>query len=183
MAGFRLRASGFRYGRLLAAALLLFAATGSLRGETSRIDRLETGVRAAEAVRAVKRLQNSYSHYLDSGLWADLGDLFTENATGQFGADAVIGRANLQKHLMADAGRTEPGLADGQLNTHLILQPIVTLGPDGRTAKGTWHEVALLGSFGASASARRHLRERVRARERGVEDQPRTVLRAVSRQL
>ena len=71
-------------GAILAAALLLVATTGSVRGEgdTSRIDRLDTGVRAAEAVRAVKRLQNSYSHYLDSGLWADLGDLFTENADG-----------------------------------------------------------------------------------------------------
>ncbi len=38
-------------------------------------------------------------------------------------------------------------MADGQLNTHLILQPIVTLGADGRTAKGTWHEVAMLGSI------------------------------------
>jgi hypothetical protein len=67
-----------------------FRATGSLRGEgdTSRIDRLDTGCGRPRAVRAVKRLQNSYSHYLDSGLWADLGDLFTENATGQFGADA-----------------------------------------------------------------------------------------------
>jgi hypothetical protein len=80
----------------------------------------------------------------------------------------VTGRANLQKHLMADAGRTAPGLADGQLNTHLILQPIITLGPDGRTAKGTWHEVALLGSFGASASWRGGIYENEYVLENGV---------------
>ena len=156
MEGFRLRASGFRYIRVVAATVLLVAATSSLKGEGdgARVDRLETGVRAAEAVRAVKRLQNTYSHYLDAGLWADLGDLLTENATGQFAGESVVGRANLQKHLMTQAGRTAAGLADGQLNTHLILQPIITLGPDGRTAKGTWHEVALLGSFGTSASWR-----------------------------
>jgi hypothetical protein len=154
MEGSRLQASGFRPIRLLVTGLLLFVATAWLRGDsdTARIDRLESGVRAAEAVRAVKRLQNSYSHYLDSGLWADLGDLFTENATGQFGTTAVSGRANLQRHLMDQAGRTAPGLADGQLNAHIILQPIVTLGADGRTAKAAWHEVALLGSFGSAAS-------------------------------
>ena len=159
MRGFRRRASGFRYVGILAAGLLLLAATATLKSaaesaDAARVNRLETGVRAAEAVRAVKRLQNTYSHYLDAGLWADLGDLLTENAAGQFAGESVVGRANLQKRLMTQAGRTAAGLADGQLNTHLILQPIVTLGPDGRTAKGTWHEVALLGSFGASASWR-----------------------------
>ena len=172
MTGSRLPAPGFRDIWLIAATLLLFAATTAVRTagseDAARIDRLDTGVRAAEAVRAVKRLQNSYSHYLDSGLWADLGDLFTENVTGQFGAGAVTGRANLQKHLMTEAGRTEPGLADGQLNTHLVLQPIVTLGPDGRTAKGTWHEVALLGMFGASASWRGGIYENEYVLENGV---------------
>ena len=64
MEGFSLRASGFSCNTLLAAALLLLAATSSLKGEgdAARVDRLETGVRAAEAVRAVKRLQNTYSH-------------------------------------------------------------------------------------------------------------------------
>lgn len=37
----------------------------SLKG---RLDRLEAGVQAEEAIRAVKRLQHSYSHYLEFGL-------------------------------------------------------------------------------------------------------------------
>jgi len=173
MDGSQLPALGFRYIGTIAAALLLIAATATVKTaeespDASRIDRLDTGVRAAEAVRAVKRLQNSYSHYLDSGLWSDLGDLFTENATGQFGTDAVTGRANLQKHLMAEAGRTAPGLADGQLNAHIILQPIITLGPDGRSARGAWHEVALLGSFGASASWRGGIYENEYVLDNGV---------------
>src|SRR5690242_10460393 len=135
MEGFRLLASGFRSVGILAAALILPVATATLESadespDTTRVDRLETGVRAAEAVRAVKRLQNTYSHCLDAGLWADLGDLLTENATGQFAGESVVGRAKLQAHLMAQAGRTTAGLAEGQLNAHLILQPIITLGPD-----------------------------------------------------
>jgi hypothetical protein len=53
---------------------------------------------------------------------------------------------------MEEAGRKQPGLAAGQLNTRLIMQPIITLGADGRTAKGTWHELAMLGHFGSSAT-------------------------------
>ena len=172
MTGSRLTAPGFRYLGAVAASVLLFAATIAVSTagsqDSPRIDRLETGVRAAEAVRAVKRLQNSYSHYLDSGLWADLGDLVTEHVTGQFGSESIAGRASLQTHLMTQAGRTAPGLADGQLNAHIILQPIITLGPDGRTAKGAWHEVALLGTFGSAASWQGGIYENEYVLENGV---------------
>jgi hypothetical protein len=50
---------------------------------------------------------------------------------------------------MEQAGRALAGLAKGQLNPHLILRPIVTLGADGKTAKGTWYEMAMLGEFGS----------------------------------
>jgi|WetSurMetagenome_2_1015567.scaffolds.fasta_scaffold42846_2 hypothetical protein len=117
-----------------------------------RIDRLEAGVRAEEGIRAIKRLQYTYGYYLSSNLWTDLADLFADNAVGQFPTGAVTGKANILKHFMEQVGRTSPGLASGQLNLHLILQPIVTLDAGGKAAKGTWHEMALLGNFGISAS-------------------------------
>src|SRR5262249_9481029 len=58
-----------------------------------RLEQLEAGVRAAEGVRAVKRLQNTYSHYLDSGLWSDLADLFTDDAIGEWPGQTVKGRS------------------------------------------------------------------------------------------
>jgi hypothetical protein len=134
----------------------------------SRIDRLEAGVQAQEAIRAVKRLQQTYSHYLEFGLWPDLAGLFTANAVGQFQTGAITGRENLRKHFMEQAGRASTGLAKGQLNSHLILQPIITLGEDGKTAKGTWHEIAMLGKFGASASWRGGVYENEYVLENGV---------------
>lgn len=133
------------------AGALAKAAPGDLR---TQIDRLEAGVRAQEGVRAVKRLQHTYGHYLDAGLWGDLAELFTDDVVAQFQGVTVRGKADLRKHFMSEAGRTAPGLAAGQLNAHLILQPIVTMGADGRSAKGAWHEVAMLGQFGKSASWR-----------------------------
>jgi hypothetical protein len=116
-----------------------------------KIDRLDTTVKAAEGVRSVKRLHYSYAHYLESGLWNDIADLFTDNATGEFPSGMVRGKDSLRKYFMDQAGRTALGLADGQLNVHLELQPIVTLGADGKTAKAAWHEMAMLGQYGTSA--------------------------------
>jgi len=120
----------------------------------ARIDSLEAGIRAEEAVRAVKRLQHTYSHYIESGLWNDVADLFADNAVGRFQDETVTGKAGLREYFMKQAQRTSLGLAKGQLNVHLTLQPIITLGADGKTAKGTWHEVAMLGRFGTSATWR-----------------------------
>ena len=134
----------------------------------SRIDRLEAGVRAQEGVRAVKRLQHTYGHYLDSGLWADLADLFTDDVVAQFQGTMVRGKADLRRHFMSEAGRTSLGLGAGQLNAHLILQPIVTVGADGKSAKGAWHEVAMLGQFGTSASWRGGVYENEYTLDKGV---------------
>ena len=134
----------------------------------TRLDRLEAGVRAQEGVRAVKRLQHTYGHYLDSGLWSDAADLFTDDAVGQFESTTIRGKAELRRHFMSEAGRTAAGLAPGQLNAHLILQPIVTLGADGKTAKGAWHEVAMLGQFGKSASWRGGVYENEYTLDKGV---------------
>ena len=137
---------------LLGAGLVVTGVSG--RVETSlqqRIDRLDTSVQAAEGVRAIKRLHYSYAHYLESGLWNDLADLFTQNAAGEFPTGSVKGSENLRQYFMQQAGRTSLGLAEGQLNVHLELQPIVTLGADGKTAKAAWHEMAMLGQYGTSA--------------------------------
>jgi len=133
-----------------------------------RIDRLDTAVQAEEGIRAVKRLQHTYGHYLETGLWSDLADLFTENAVGELRGGTITGKANLRTHFMQQAGRTSMGLANGQLHAHLILQPIVTLGADGTSAKGAWHEVAMLGRFGESASWLGGIYENDYVRENGV---------------
>jgi hypothetical protein len=157
------------------AAIIALAAIGiqacfaeDTDNRAQRLARLEAGIRAEEAIRAVKRLQHTYGHYLSLGLWNDLADLFTENATGQFQTGTVKVQMNLRKYFMQQAGRTLPGLAQGQLNTHLLLQPIITLGPDAKTAKGTWHEMALLGKFGSSASWLGGVYENEYAVEKGV---------------
>jgi hypothetical protein len=135
---------------IAAAALSLLPGTTLPAAEPSAAQ-VHATLQAAEAVRAVKRLQHAYAFYLNEGLWGDAADLFTGNAAAQFGGEAVSGRDALRRHLMQQAGRRQNGLAPGQLHMHLIMQPIITLGADGRSARGTWHEMQMLGRFGRSA--------------------------------
>ena len=64
--------------------------------------------------------------------------------------------------------RKSLGLSKGQLNVHLLMQPVVNLGTEGKTAKGTWHEIAMLGKFGVSASWRGGVYENEYVFEKGV---------------
>ena len=159
-------------GTLMAASLMIFGRSAGTEDANTqlqqRMDRLEAAVQASEGVRAVKRLQYSYAHYLDSGLWNDLADLFTENAEGQFPSGTVSGKDNLRKYFMDRAGRTTLGLAEGQLNVHLMMQPIITLGANGTTAKAAWHEKAMLGQFGKSATWSGGIYENDYALENGI---------------
>ena len=118
----------------------------------AQLKSLEAGVQAAESIRAVKKLQHAFAHYQEAGLWADMADLFSRDAVGQFAGREVKGRAALLGFFMEAAGRKRAGLDAGQLNVNLPNQPVVTLGADGVTARGTWHNLAARARFGVSAS-------------------------------
>lgn len=161
----------FRAVPLLSAlALGSFLSTTAFAADGAALNQLDAKVQAAEAIRASKRLQNAYAHYLSEGLWSEVADLFTDDATATFtpGAAVVTGKAAIRAHLMEQAGRTEQGLAEGQLHTYLQYQPIVNLSDDGKTVQGTWHEVALLGRFNASAEWKGGIYENEYTREGGV---------------
>ena len=154
----------------LAALIGIPALTSDNPGDPvrQRIERLDIGVQAEEAIRAVKRLQYTYGYYLESGLWNDLADLFAGDAVGRFQTATIRGKENLRNHFMAQAERKSLGLSEGQLRVYLTMQPIVSLGPNGKTAKATWHEMAMRGKFGESASWQGGVYENEYVLENGV---------------
>jgi hypothetical protein len=115
-----------------------------------RIDKLEAGVRGAEAVRAVKRLQYAYGHYAEQGLWYDFADLFADSGIGHY-PSGDLNREGIRRLFLEDVGKGKLGLSEGQLYPHFILQPVVTLDPGRNSAKGRFHCLALLGSYGGAA--------------------------------
>ena len=118
---------------------------------SAEIGRLSAEVDRLEGARAVRKLQRAYGYYVDRGLWDEAADLFADDATLEVGADGVyVGKARIREYLQRQGGG-KPGLAYGQLNEHLQLQPEVDVAADGRSAKGRWRDLAMLGHFGTDA--------------------------------
>lgn len=121
----------------------------------ARLDRLEAEIEAAEDVAAIKRLQRAYGYYLDKGMWADLAELFTDDAVANYPAGVYIGKESITRHLYRNVGGGEMGeigLRDGRLYNHMNLQPVVHLDPGGETAKGRWRVLAMFGAYGGAAT-------------------------------
>ncbi len=125
------------------------AQLAALRTELAAIaHRLEL----VEDANDIKRLQRAYGYYLDHGRWADLADLFSDDATLEIGLDGVFrGRERIGAYFAA-LGRGGDGLAPGQLNEHMQLMPVVTVAPDGLSAKGRWRDIIMAGQFGEFAA-------------------------------
>jgi ABC-type nitrate/sulfonate/bicarbonate transport system substrate-binding protein len=133
-----------------------------------RLEALSVAVDNVEAIRAVKRLQYAYARYLEQGRWADVVALFSDSATVQIGDESLSGRAAIRKHFVENVGRGKSALAADRLNLRLSLSPVVNLSTDGARAKARWHEVAMLGERGKSASWEGGIYENEYVRENGV---------------
>lgn len=113
-----------------------------LAGLAARVQRLEDE-------RAIENLQRSYGFFVDKALWRETADLFAEDGTLEIGGRGVFaGKARVLEYLRW----LEPqGLVRNKLFDHMQLQPIVSIAPDGVTARGRWRFFAQVGEFGKFA--------------------------------
>jgi hypothetical protein len=112
---------------------------------------LESMVERAEAIRAIKRLQCAYGQYAEFGLWDDLADLFASDGIGHYPA-GDLRKEEIRRLFLRDIGGGKPGLPEGLLYPHIMLQPVITIAPDGKSAKGRWRVFTMLGFYGKNAN-------------------------------
>jgi hypothetical protein len=117
----------------------------------ARVERLQARLESIESIRAIKRLQYAYGHYVELGLWNDFADLFTEDAVTNY-QQGARGQAAIRQLFFEQVGQGKLGLSEGRIYPHILFQPVITLAPDGRTAKGRWRILAMLGGYGGSAT-------------------------------
>lgn len=99
-------------------------------------DAKELALARAHSVRAIENLQAMYGYYIDKGQWKKAASLFSSKGTYEFGQSGVyIGKAHVERalSLMGPAG-----LEEGQLNNYVMVQPIIHISEDNRTAKARW---------------------------------------------
>jgi SnoaL-like domain len=168
--------STLRARRVLAVLTIAAACTASVivRGAgpdlaalQQRVDRLEALTQRVEALSAIKRLQHAYGHYAELGLWHDFADLFADTGIGHYTTGA-LDREQIRALFLKDVGGGQLGLKDGRIYPHISMQPVITVAPDGRSGKGRWHIMAMLGGFQTTASWAGGVYENDYVLERGV---------------
>jgi hypothetical protein len=114
---------------------------GTLAPYENRVARLED---QAE----IENLTAMFGFYFDKGLWDRASELFTTGGSFEYGQQGVyVGRERIRRAMLLFGPQ---GLARGYLNNHMMLQPIVTVAPDGRTATGRWQGMVMLAEPGAN---------------------------------
>jgi hypothetical protein len=146
---------------LLAACVLLLAACSTTASLEKRADLVADS-------NDIKRLQRAYGFYWDKGMWDDVADLFTADAKADYAKDGTyVGQPQIRRHLR-ELGHGRIGLAFGEMNNHMILQPVVHVAADGKTAKARWRALIQSGQFKQSATWGEGTYEVQYRKERGV---------------
>jgi hypothetical protein len=128
------------------------AQVGGEQARATEITALEARADRIKDSNDIKRLQRAYGFYLDKAQWDQMADLFAANASVEYANEGVyVGQDHIRAYLKK-LGGDHNGLVEGQLNNHLILQPVVHVAPDGNTAKGRWRALIQTGQYKKSAS-------------------------------
>ena len=94
----------------------------------------------------IENLQRAYGYYGDRKLWDQVVDLFADDGTYELAQRGVyVGKEHIRALL--DKFGTQP-IQEGEMSNHWQLQPVITVAPDGLTAKGRWHAFLQVGQPG-----------------------------------
>ena len=100
----------------------------------ARVARLEHELARQQDVQAIRKLQFTYGYMMDKCLFADIVELFSDDAELHFMGGVFHGKAGARRLYGGASGLNGP--ADGMLFDHIIAQDIVDVAEDRRTAKG-----------------------------------------------
>jgi hypothetical protein len=125
---------------------------GAAADRAAQISALEARVNRIKDANDIKRLQRAYGFYLDKAEWDQMADLFAADASVEYANEGVYAGQNRIREYLKKLGGGRNGLVEGQMNNHMVLQPVVHVAPDGQTAKGRWRAVIQVGQFKKSAS-------------------------------
>lgn len=103
------------------------------------------------AIRQIKHLQARWGHMALAGNWAGMAAMGTPDVEMVLPDGPTHGRAELEASLRERQGGGVDGMSAGRMNVRLYLSPVITLAPDGQSAIGRWHHVALIAEIGEEA--------------------------------
>jgi hypothetical protein len=166
-----------KYVESIALLVLLMILACAYARAADDVDTLARDVDRLESLRQVKDLQRSYAHYAQFGMWDEMAGLFVRDASFIRGSGKLRGRTAIGDGLKRRGGGRR-GLALGALHTELIDEPLVNLSVDGRSAKGRWMSISMIGDGKGNARIEGGIYENEYVRA-DLEDLDRPLLSAV----
>jgi len=130
----------------------------------AQVKELERRVGRAEDFVALSNLEDAYGYYVDKCQWDQAADLFAKDGRIEIGLRGVyIGQDRVRAFL-----HRLPKFQYGLVFNHMQLQPVITVGPDGKSAQARWRAVIQAGVQHKSAQWGEGTYENEYVKENGV---------------
>ncbi len=112
-----------------------------------KIASLKQQVELLEDAKAIERLQQAYGYYISEGMGSEAAALFSDSpaASIEFAQQGVyLGKKRIREFLTHGG----EGLKPGEIHESPLMQGVVHVAPDGKTAKGRWRTLTMAGTYG-----------------------------------
>lgn len=140
-----------RHRTLVAATLTLVGTQSALAQSISAPRTTESRIKALLDTNELERFYSIYGYQQDKSLYFENIELFVERgAAAVFQNAEYRGKDGLARFWFGHWGHLTHGAyapVDGLMNDHLLFQPIVTLSPDGQTARLRGHGRGYITSY------------------------------------
>jgi hypothetical protein len=113
----------------------------------TKLASLQMQLALVEDRKAIERLQQSYGYYVSAGLAREAAALFSDDpgASIEYAQQGVfVGRQRIEQFLAASGA----SLKAGEIRETPIMQGVVHVAADGRSAKGRWRSLVMGGMHG-----------------------------------
>ena len=130
----------------------------------AQVRALDLKLKRLKAVDSLENLESAYGYYADMSMQDATSALFTDEATLEIlGRGVFIGSDRIYEYMRRLGAPT-----DGRLFTHMQLQPVITVSPDGNRANIRAHLFELYGLNGQLAQWAQGVYENTFVLENGV---------------
>ena len=113
----------------------------------AKLASLQREVQLIEDRKAIERLQQLWAHYVSEGMAREAAALFSTSpaASIEYAQQGVyLGRARIEAFLKASGAKVDAG----ELRETPVMQAVVSVAPDGATAKARWRSLVMGGMQG-----------------------------------
>jgi hypothetical protein len=120
-----------------------------------------------EDAKAIERLQQAYGYYVSEGMGSEAAALFSDSpaASIELAQQGVyLGKKRIREFLTHGG----EGLKDGEIREGAIMQGVVHVSPDGRSARGRWRTLIMGGTYGQDGTWTEGPYENEYVKENGV---------------